>query len=384
MKFVAKTLYGLEKVLEKELHALGAASISTGNRAVLFEGDKNLLYSANYCLRTALSILVPIASFRIKSKDDLYREGLRIEWERYLSPENTFSVVPVVNSPVFSHSGYPGLILKDSIADHFRNNTGRRPSVSAHDSDLVINLHISNNSVSVALDSTVVPLFKRGYRKEQSEAPLNEVLAAGILLHAGWDGSENFLDPMCGSGTFPIEAALIAGKIPPGKFRKFFGFMRWMDYDPVMFENIRSGYDRSALKPEIRISGSDISPEAVRKSEINVSEAGLTGQISLHVADIKDQKGSGDEVLFINPPYGLRLQPGETDQLYSTIGTVLKHNFSGCNAWLVSPNKEAIKHVGLKPAQKLILFNGALECSLLKYELYKGSRKPQADSQKTL
>ena len=384
MKFVAKTLYGLEKVLERELHALGAVSISTGNRAVFFEGNKELIYSANYCLRTALSILLPIASFRIKSKDDLYREGLRIKWERYLSPENTFSVVPVVNSPVFSHSGYPGLIMKDSIADYFRNNTGRRPSVSAHDPDLVVNLHISNNSVSVALDSTVVPLFKRGYRKEQSEAPLNEVLAAGILLLAGWDGSESLLDPMCGSGTFPIEAALIAGKIPPGKFRNFFGFMRWKDYDPTIFENIRSGYDQSALIPEIRISGSDISPIAIHQSEINVSEAGLSGQISFQVKDIKDQKGSGSEVLFLNPPYGLRLNPGETDQLYSTIGTALKHNFSGCNAWIVTPNKEALKHVGLKPAQKHTLFNGALECSLLKYELYKGSRKPQADSQKTL
>lgn len=384
MKFVAKTLYGLEKVLERELHALGAGSISIVNRAVLFEGEKELLYSANYCLRTALSILVPIAGFRIKSKDDLYREGLRIKWDRYLSPENTFSVVPVVNSPLFSHSGYPGLILKDSIADHFRNNTGKRPSVNSGDPDIVINLHISNNSVSVALDSTVVPLFKRGYRKEQSEAPLNEVLAAGILLLAGWDGSENFLDPMCGSGTFPIEAALIAGRIPPGKFRKFFGFMRWKDYDSDMFEMIRSGYDRSAGKPEILISGSDISPKAIRQSEVNVSEAGLSGQISLSVADIKDQKGSGDEVLFLNPPYGLRLQPGETDQLYNTIGTALKHNFSGCNAWLVTPNKEALKHVGLKPAQKHILFNGALECTLLKYELYKGSRKPQAGSQKTV
>ncbi len=384
MKFVAKTLYGLEKVCERELHELGAESITVVNRAVLFEGDKQLLYKANYCLRTALSILVPIAGFRIKSKEDLYREGVRIKWDRYLFPGKTFSVVPVVNSSLFSHSGYPGLILKDSIADYFRNKTGSRPSVDTTDPDLVINLHISNNNVTVSLDSTVIPLFKRGYRKEQSEAPLNEVLAAGILLIAAWDGSEDFLDPMCGSGTFPIEAALIACRIPPGKFRKFFGFMRWGDYDNDLFDTIVSGCDKSAREPEIKISGSDISPKAIRQSEINVSEAGLSGIISLSVLDIKDQKSSGKEVLFINPPYGLRLQPEETDQLYNTIGSALKHNFTGCSAWLITPNKDALKHIGLKPAEKHSLFNGALECTLNKYELYSGSRKPTGGSQKTV
>ena len=224
MRFVAKTLYGLEKVLSEELIELGASDVQIGNRAVLFNGDMSLLYRVNYCARTALSVLMPIAEFRIKSKDDLYKGGSKIEWDRYMDPDDTFSIVPVINSPLFGHTGYAGLILKDSLADSFRNKTGRRPSVNTDDPGILINLHISNDLVTISIDSSVVPLFKRGYRQEQSVAPLNEVLAAGILLLSGWNVSSDLRDPMCGSGTFPIEAGLIACKIPPGKFRKFFGF----------------------------------------------------------------------------------------------------------------------------------------------------------------
>ena len=234
MKFVAKTLYGLETVLADELVSLGAMEIEKVNRAVTFRGEKDLLYSVNYCSRTALSVLMNVADFRIRSKDDLYREGSKIEWDRYLDPDDTFSIVPVVNSPHFSHTGYPGLILKDAIADYFRNKFGRRPSVNTTDPDILINLHISNDNVSVSLDSSVIPLFKRGYRQEQAVAPLNEVLAAGILMLSGWKASAPIMDPMCGSGTFPIEAGLMACKIPPGKLRSFYGFQRWKDYDDVL------------------------------------------------------------------------------------------------------------------------------------------------------
>jgi putative N6-adenine-specific DNA methylase len=213
MKFVAKTLYGLETVLADELVGLGAADIEKVNRAVTFSGDKNLLYRVNYCSRTALSVLMHVADFRIRSKDDLYREGSKIGWDRYLDPDDTFSIVPVVNSPHFSHTGYPGLILKDAIADYFRKRFGRRPSVNTADPGILINLHISNDSVTVSLDSSVIPLFKRGYRQEQTAAPLNEVLAAGILLLSGWNSSASLLDPMCGSGTIPIEAGLLACNI---------------------------------------------------------------------------------------------------------------------------------------------------------------------------
>jgi putative N6-adenine-specific DNA methylase len=385
MKLVAKTLYGLEKVLAKELSDSGASAVSAVNRAVLFEGDKRLMYKANYCLRTALSILMPVADFRIRSKDDLYREGLKIKWDSFIRPGDTFSIVSVVKSPVFTHTGYPGLILKDSVADYFRNISGSRPSVNTEDPDIVINLHISNESATVSLDSSVRPLYKRGYRKEHPEAPLNEVLAAGILLNAGWDGTQDLLDPFCGSGTFPVEAGLIACRIPPGRFRSFFGFMRWKDFDPDLLEKIRIECDNLITSAGVNITGSDISTRAIQQSEINVKEAGLSDVISLRVSDFKDMRSaSGKEILFMNPPYGLRLQPEETNQLYNMIGTTLKHNFPGCTAWLITPDREALKHVGLKAAQKLMLFNGALECALVKYEMYTGSRRSGGSSQNSL
>ncbi len=385
MRFVAKTLYGLENVLEKELTGIGAGSVKAVNRAVLFEGDKKLLYKSNYCLRSALSILLPVAEFRIKSKDDLYRGGLKVKWDRYLNADDTISVVPVVNSPVFTHSGYPGLILKDAVADYFRNKTGKRPSVNSSDPDIVINLHISNDIVSVSLDSTVIPLYKRGYRKEQHEASLNEVLAAGILLISGWNGTQDFIDPMCGSGTFPVEAGLIASGIQPGSFRKHFGFMRWKDYDRDIFEEIRSEAAKMISRPDVKISASDISEKAIRMAETNISEAGLTDFISTRVSDFKDLKrDENNYIIFMNPPYGLRLQPEEIDGLYGMIGTTLKHNFAGSTAWLITPNKEALKHVGLKYSAKHILFNGALECTLSRFDLYQGTRKHSETTQKSV
>jgi putative N6-adenine-specific DNA methylase len=377
MKLVAKTLYGLESVLSAEITALGGSDVKSANRAVTFTGDKELLYRVNYCARTALSVLMSVGDFRIRSKDDLYKGGLRIEWSNYMDPDDTFSITPVVNSTLFTHTGYAGLILKDAIADYFREKSGRRPSVNTGNPDILINLHISNDQVTIALDSSVVPLFKRGYRQEQAVAPLNEVLAAGILLMSGWNASASLLDPMCGSGTIPVEAALIACNIPPGKFREFYGFQRWRDYDENLFGNIRLSADKAVTSPPVKISGSDISPQAVLQSETNISRAGLSDVVTVELADFKDVKGSDDAgFLFMNPPYGLRLQPDELDGLYSMIGTTLKHNFPGYTAWLITSNKDSLKNVGLKAAAKHTLFNGALECTLLKYEMYQGTRKP--------
>jgi putative N6-adenine-specific DNA methylase len=376
MRFVAKTLYGLEKVLSEELISLGALNVQIANRAVLFEGDKELLYRVNYCVRTALSILMPIADFRIKSKDDLYKGGLKIEWDRYIGTDDTFSIVPVINSPHFGHTGYAGLILKDTVADYFRNKTGRRPSVSADNPGIQINLHISNDQVTISLDSSVVPLFKRGYRQEQSSAPLNEVLAAGIILMSGWNVSSTLTDPMCGSGTIPIEAGLIACKIPPGKFRQFFGFQRWIDFDEELFGKIRLVCNSQICVSPVKIYGSDISDQALEYAKANVARAGLTNVVSLDVVDFKDLKSTGEGgFVLLNPPYGQRIQPEEIDLLYSTIGTTLKHNFPGTIAWLITSNKDALKHIGLKPKEKHTLFNGALECILLKYEMYQGTKK---------
>jgi putative N6-adenine-specific DNA methylase len=376
MKIVAKTLYGLENVLADELTSLGATDTEVVNRAVLFEGDKELLYKANYCLRTALSILMPVGDFSIRSKDDLYKGGSGIEWDIYMDPDDSFSIVPVVNSPHFSHTGYPGLILKDAIADYFRKKTGRRPSVDNTDPVMLINLHISNNRVTISLDSSVTPLFKRGYRQEQAVAPINEVLAAGILLLSGWNATSTLTDPMCGSGTIPIEAGLMACKIPPGRFRKSFGFQRWKDYDAELFKRIVSECDSHIVPSAVKIYGSDISEQALSQTTANVSKAGLRDVISLAVSDFKDVKSHSDNgFVFLNPPYGQRLQPEETDELYSMIGTTLKHHFTGNTAWLITSNKESLKKIGLKPRGKYTLFNGALECILLKYELYKGTMK---------
>ncbi len=268
MKYIAKTLYGLESVLSGELKALGALDVIDLNRAVAFNGDTELLYKANYCLRTALSVLFIIAEFRIRSARDLYKNGLKIDWDNFLDPETTFSIVPVINSPLFSHSGYSGLILKDAIADWFRNRTGKRPSVDSKDPGIVFNLHISNELVTISMDSTVIPLYKRGYRKEQGTAPINEVLAAGIISLSGWDKTSPLLDPMCGSGTIPIEAAIFASGIPPGRYRQFFGFQRWKNYDKELFDRIKRESESKIVTPDVKILGSDISEIAVKHGSV--------------------------------------------------------------------------------------------------------------------
>jgi putative N6-adenine-specific DNA methylase len=378
MKFVAKTLYGLEKVLAEELIGLGAGNVQTANRAVLFEGDKSLMYRVNYSARTALSVLMPIADFRIRSKDDLYKGGSKIEWDRFMDTDDTFSIVPVINSPHFGHTGYAGLIIKDAIADYFRRKTGRRPSVDTANPRILINLHISNDAVTISLDSSVVPLYKRGYRQEQSVAPLNEVLAAGIILLSGWNVSSTLTDPMCGSGTIPIEAGLIASKIPPGKFRQFFGFQRWKDFDEDLFEKIKLECNSQSGPSPVKIFGSDISEETLKFAKANVARAGLSDVITLDKSDFKNLKSVDDNgYVILNPPYGQRIQPEEIDLLYGMIGTTLKHNFPGNIAWLITSNKESLRHVGLKPKEKHTLFNGALECILLKYEMYAGTKKLQ-------
>jgi putative N6-adenine-specific DNA methylase len=378
MKFVAKTLYGLEKVLAEELVNMGATDVQSVNRAVLFKGDKGLLYRVNYCARTALSVLMPVTDFRIRSKEDLYSGGSKVEWDRFMDADDTFSIVPVINSPHFGHTGYAGLILKDAVADFFRNKTGRRPSVDASDPRILINLHISNDLVTISIDSSVVPLFKRGYRQEQTVAPLNEVLAAGILLLSGWKASTAIIDPMCGSGTIPIEAGMIACKIPPGKFRKFFGFQRWKDFDEELFAKVRQESDSHIGLSPVKIYGSDISEQAIQQAKANVARAGLSEVVSLEVIDFKDLRVLDNQgFIFLNPPYGQRLQPDEIDTLYSMIGSTLKHNFPGTTAWLITSNKESLKNVGLKPKEKHTLFNGALECILLKYEMYQGTKKQE-------
>ena len=378
MQLIAKTLFGLEKVLAKELADLGASEIVPANRAVFYKGDLRLLYSSNYMLRSAISVLWQISEFRIRSVDDLYNRSAKIEWEKLMGINDTFSIVPVVQSPLFNHTGFAALKLKDSIADYFRNKTGKRPSVDSSKPDILINLHISNDKVSISLDSTIDPLFKRGYRKESSDAPLNEVLAAGMILLSGWNPESPLYDPMCGSGTIPIEAGLIACRIPPGKYRKDFGFQKWKNYNEELFESVKAEHDSGIVtEAGIKIKGYDVAPQAVIGAIKNVNYTGLDKVIEVKELDfrnflpVNEQKG----IIIINPPYGERLSRGETDALYSMIGSVLKHRCMGFTAWLITPNKESMKFIGLKPSARLILYNGSLECTFAKYELYEGSRK---------
>ena len=376
MKYIAKTLYGLEGVLSGELKALGALDVIDLNRAVAFNGDTELLYKANYCLRTALSVLMIIAEFRIRSARGLYENGLKINWDNFLDPETTFSIVPVINSPLFSHSGYAGLVLKDAIADWFRNRTGKRPSVDSKDPGIVFNLHVSNELVTISIDSTVIPLYKRGYRKEQGTAPINEVLAAGIISLSGWDKTSPVLDPMCGSGTIPIEAAIFASGIPPGRYRQFFGFQRWKNYDKELFDRIKRESESKIVTPEVKILGSDISENAVKMALLNIESSGLSGLISINKQDFRDLKAPENTgFIIMNPPYGQRIKTSETDVLYEMIGSTLKHNFTGYEALIITSDREALKRVGLKPAEKKVLFNGSIECLLVKYKMYPGSKK---------
>jgi len=376
MKFIAKTLYGLEEVLAEELRELGVSDPKPLNRAVSFSGDRATMYRVNYCARTALSVLMNIAGFRISSGDDLYRRSMEIKWSDFMDADSTFSVKAVVSSKIFKHTAYPGLIVKDAIADYFRKKNNRRPSVDTSHPGITVNLHISNNYADILLDTSGTPLFKRGYRISPAKAPLNEVLAAGILKISGWDASTALIDPMCGSGTIPVEAGLIACRIPPGKFRNNFGFTRWNDYDGNLFEKIKKEADKHISVCPVTISASDISEEAVRNTIINAGNAGLSKVITVEVSDFKDIKPTENNgYLFINPPYGQRLKSGKLDDLYSMIGSALKHNFTGYRAWIIAADKEYLAKIGLKTKSKRTLYNGPLLCTLAEYELYHGTKK---------
>ncbi|MGB8357269.1 MAG: THUMP domain-containing protein [Bacteroidales bacterium] len=376
MKLIVKTLYGLEEVLASELTAMGAEKISILNRAVAVEGPKSLLYKINYNSRVALSVLQPVAEFNIKNQKDLYNGTVSFDWDHYLDIDKTYAVAAVVNSGHFTHSGYAALVVKDAIADFFRHLTRRRPSVDPKSPDLLVNLHISNEKVTISLDSTVIPLYKRGYRREQSEAPLSEVLAAGIIMLSGWKADIPLVDGMCGSGTIPAEAGLIACNIAPGKFRNSFGFMRWKDYDAALFRSVKFDAEKKERKSPVKIYAGDISADAVRMTDINITEARLNDTVEVSVKDFLNTPAPVPEgTLIINPPYGHRIGGEEMGRFYGDIGTVLKHNYNGYTAWILSGDKESLKSVALKPFRKFDLLNGDIECKLQGYELYQGSRK---------
>lgn len=388
---LAKTFKGLEEVLAKELIELGANDVQLERRAVSFRGDKALLYRANLCLRTASRILVPIVEATLTPKkkniapeDLLYEAVKRVEWSRYMSVENTFAINATVYSDTFRNSRFVTYRVKDAIADYWMERANKRPSVAVEAPDILINVHIAKEHLTLSLDSSGESLHKRGYRVANTEAPINEALAAGMLLMAGWKGQSDFYDPMCGSGTLLIEAALIARNIAPGVFRQAFAFEKWSDFDAELWSDI---YNDDSQEHEFthKIYGSDASFYAIQQAAKNIKSAGVQKDVELKQIRMEEIKAitnnqspltNPSPLVMLNPPYGERLKSNkEMEDLYSAIGSTLKHQFAGATAWIISSNDAAMKCIGLKPSRKVRLLNGELDCQFNRYDLFQGKRK---------
>lgn len=376
-EMVAKTFQGLEDVLAEELRNLGAVNVQPGRRMVSFEGDKAMLYKANMCLRTALRVLKPIYKFEATDPDDLYEKLKGYPWSSLLSLDKTFAIDTVSNSDEFTHSRYVTYRAKDAIVDYFRDKFGpeSRPKVRLQDADVMINVHIAGTRVTVSLDSSGESLHKRGYRVAQTEAPINEVLAAGIILKSGWRGDCPFVDPMCGSGTFLIEAAMIAAGVNPGVYRRRFAFESWADFDADLFDSIYND-DSAERTPAYKIYGADISPKAVKIATENIKSAGVGRYIDIQTKALSQWNDVPEGgILITNPPYGERISAEDMDGLYSMIGSKLKHVFKGYHAWIIGYREEYFRRIGLSPSLKMPIFNGALECELREYEIFEGDYK---------
>jgi putative N6-adenine-specific DNA methylase len=373
-KIVAKTFAGLESVLAMELKALGAESVTPERRAVSFVGDKSMLYKSNFLLRTALKILKPVAQFRVDKKEDLYLHAKDVRWSDYLTLGKSFSIDSTVQSELFVNSMYASLKVKDAIADYFRESTGKRPSVNQEDPDIRIHIYLMGDYCEISLDSSGESLHKRGYRMGQGEAPVNEVLAAGMILLAGWNGETDFFDPMCGSGTLLIEAAMIAKGIPAGIYRKSFGFEKWLDFDENLFSEIyNADYEKES---SIKIFGSDISIQSCAIAKANIKNAGLAKSIEVESKDFLTlEPPFSNGTIVTNPPYGERLKTQSITELYRAIGDVLKQKYAGYSAWIISSSEDGFKNIGLKPSRKIELFNGSLPCSFRNFELFSGTYK---------
>jgi len=364
---------GLEEILAQELIEIGADEVQISRRCVYFSGDLKMLYKANYCLRTALRILVPIDNYKIHSADDLYQRGKNFKWEELFGVEQTFAIQSVVFSDLFNNSMYASLKLKDAIVDRFRYKFGERPSIDSKNPDILINLHISNEFCTISLDSSGESLHKRGYRLDQNEAPMSEVLAAGLLRLSDWDCKSELTDPMCGSGTIAIEAAMLANGLYPGTVRKNFAFRNWKSFNAEVLARMESEVN-SNLPDPIRISASDISRRNIDIAYKNAEAAGVLKLIDFKISDFNVLESDSEQpFLLFNPPYGERLTPDDTN-FYSMIGDRLKHHYSNATVWIIS-TAQCLKSIGLRPSKKITILNGSLECSFRKYELYSGTRK---------
>ena len=375
-KMIAKTMYGLEDVLAKELEQLGAKDITKLHRAVEFYGDMRLLYRTNYCLRTALCILKPIAAFTAKNEQELYNNIYKMQWEKFMNPDGTFMIDASVSSKVFNHSLYAAQKTKDAICDRFRKYFNVRPSVDKENPDLKIDLHISGNDVTLSFDSSGDKLFKRGYRQTTGQAPINEITAAGIIQLSGWQKDCNFIDPMCGSGTIAIEAAMYAMNIPAQYFRKRFGFQKWSEFNNVQWKQEKEAADNKVTEFDYEIWATDVSQEAVDKTKENIKYAKLNFDINVCRSAMEEgDRPEGKTLVIMNPPYGERLEVDDIVALYERIGDTFKRYYTGCTAYVISSDVFALKKIGLKPSRKIDVYNGNLECKLYKFEMYEGSKK---------
>ena len=376
-KMIAKTFYGFEEILSEELLKLGAQKIIKGNRNVSFYGDKGFMYKSNISLRTALKIIKPIKEFKFKDIDEYYKKIYEIKWEDYLDFNSSFLINSVVfNSKIFNNSKFTSLKAKDAIVDRFRNKFKNRPSINSFNPELKIEIHVNRNFCTISLDSSGESLHKRGYKKYNSAAPLNEVLAAGIILMSAWDKKSDLLDPMCGTGTFLIEAAMIARNIAPNLNRLAFAFEKWKDWDNELFETIEESVKSKEIEFEHKLYGFDISGAMIKKAEKNIEISGLGVDIEIVKKDfLTSIKTDNDKLhVLINPPYDKRIS-ADVNQLYKKIGDTLKNNYLYSDVWIITANLEAIKSIGLKSSKKIKLFNANLESRLLNYRIYPGSKK---------
>jgi len=373
MKLTIKTLHGFEDILKEEVEELGGMNIEKITRGIKCEGNPEFLYKGNLALRTALKILVPIHSFYAKNEKELYDRMYEFDWFNFLDVDGTFAIDNVVFSELFKHSKYVALKAKDALVDKFRDKYRRRPSVDTDNPDVLFNLHCANDYFTISMDSSGSPLNQRGYREDGHRAPMNEVLAAGMLKLSGWEKGQTLVDPMCGSGTILVEAAMIAMNMAPNLKRKDFGFKTWPEFSPILFNRVKIEEQSKVRKPTIDFTGIDTDSQAVGMARKSLSKIGLRREVKIKEMDFREFKPLSENGMIItNPPYGERIGTNEEDinDFYVSMGDAFKQNFKGYDAWVISSNKSAMKKIGLNYATKYNLFNGPLECDFCKYELY--------------
>jgi len=376
-EMIAKTLFGLEQVLENELKLLGATSVKQGVRNVRFKGDTGFLYKANLCCRTALRILKPIYFDHVKTSDTYYHSLSRLPWEEYMAIDTRFSIQVSQSVPMFRNTMFAAQRAKDALVDRFRKKQGKRPSVGREDPDITFYIHLSPKGMEVSIDSSGKPLNQRGYRTETNVAPINEVLAAGLVTLSGWKYTSPFLDPMCGSGTLLIEAAMQACNIPSQINRKQFAFEKWNGFDVALFSNIREAMLNRVKECFVPLVGYDKAPSAVRKAQQNIEAANLSDYISVQRRDFfKTKKDYPEKRLHVltNPPYGERLTV-DTAIFYKQMGDTLKQHYQNTDVWMLTASMEGLKNFGLRTSRKIKLFNGKLESRLVNYYIYTGSKR---------